>query len=176
MGRKPPNSDDPGDQRGVSATEGDVNREHENGNYSVGYGRPPVHTRFKPGQSGNPKGRAKNTLNVRTVVNQVLSEGMKIRETNGERRVSAMEALVRTLRARAFKGDPKATASLLQLARLCGMTDKEEPATEVFRHEDFETIIEDFVARYVDEKAATESRDGDPTSPDPDLEEDDDSP
>lgn len=23
----------------------------------VGYGRPPAHTRFKPGQSGNPKGR-----------------------------------------------------------------------------------------------------------------------
>ncbi len=24
--------------------------------YEVGYGRPPLHSRFKPGQSGNPKG------------------------------------------------------------------------------------------------------------------------
>ena len=26
------------------------------GNYEVGYGRPPKHTRYKPGQSGNPAG------------------------------------------------------------------------------------------------------------------------
>lgn len=25
--------------------------------YLVGYGKPPLHTRFKPGQSGNPRGR-----------------------------------------------------------------------------------------------------------------------
>ena len=27
------------------------------GDYEVGYGKPPKHSRFKPGQSGNPKGR-----------------------------------------------------------------------------------------------------------------------
>ena len=32
--------------------------------YSVGYKRPPQHTRFKAGQSGNPKGKAIGTLNL----------------------------------------------------------------------------------------------------------------
>ena len=32
----------------------------------VGYRKPPVHTRFKPGQSGNPKGRPKGPRNLAT--------------------------------------------------------------------------------------------------------------
>ena len=34
--------------------------------YSVGYGRAPLHSRFKPGQSGNAKGRPKDSRNVKT--------------------------------------------------------------------------------------------------------------
>ena len=90
----------------------------EEGMYQVGYGRPPLQSRFKPGQSGNPKGRPRQSRNMRTIVKQVLSEDMQIREGGRLRRMSAMEALVRTLRARAFKGgsqiaciaDPPGTA------------------------------------------------------------------
>ncbi|WP_116394747.1 DUF5681 domain-containing protein [Nitrobacter sp. Nb-311A] len=35
--------------------------------YEVGYGRPPIQGRFKPGQSGNPKGIRKRRRNVRCV-------------------------------------------------------------------------------------------------------------
>ena len=66
----------------------------------VGYGRPPLHSRFKPGQSGNPKGRAKQSRNLRTIVKQVLNEHMQIREGGRLRRMSAMEAFVRTTTAR----------------------------------------------------------------------------
>ena len=48
--------------------------------YEIGHGRPPVHSRFKPGQSGNPKGRPKGTRNVRTVVEQALTKRITIRE------------------------------------------------------------------------------------------------
>ena len=64
--------------------------------YQVGYCRPPLHSRFKPGQSGNPKGRPKQSRNLRTIVKQVLSEDMQIREGGRLRRMSAMEAVVRT--------------------------------------------------------------------------------
>ena len=53
--------------------------------FSVGYGRPPVHSRFKPGQSGNPKGRRKGQRNVGTVVDGELSQRIKVREGNRTR-------------------------------------------------------------------------------------------
>jgi hypothetical protein len=63
--------------------------------YAVGYGRPPLHSRFKPGQSGNPKGRAKGSRNLRTILKQVSNEQIQIREGDRTRRMSMMEALVR---------------------------------------------------------------------------------
>ena len=39
----------------------------EEGMYQVGYCRPPLHSRFKPGQSGNPKGRPRQSRNMRTI-------------------------------------------------------------------------------------------------------------
>jgi hypothetical protein len=40
--------------------------------YAVGHKRPPLHTRFKPGQSGNPTGRAKGTKNLKTLSTRSL--------------------------------------------------------------------------------------------------------
>ena len=40
--------------------------ESKNDDGRVGFKRPPKHTRFKPGQSGNPKGRAKHVRNLKT--------------------------------------------------------------------------------------------------------------
>ena len=35
--------------------------------YAVGWGKPPRHTRFKKGQSGNPKGRPPGSKNMNTL-------------------------------------------------------------------------------------------------------------
>src|SRR5262245_39270157 len=59
--------------------------------YEVGYGRPPKHTRFKPGESGNPKGRAARSRNVKTIVKQVLDEPMSVREGSRVRKVTRFE-------------------------------------------------------------------------------------
>ena len=126
----------------------------EGGMYQVGYGRPPLHSRFKPGQSGNPKGRPRQSRNLRTIVKQVLSEDMQIREGGRLRRMSAMEALVRTLRARAFKGDPKALASLILLARLSGLTESDEAIADLLHGPEYDAIIDDFLARHGVEKDA----------------------
>ncbi len=44
------------------------------GGYDVGYRKPPKHTRFKPGQSGNPRGRPKGTKNLKTDLIEELGE------------------------------------------------------------------------------------------------------
>jgi hypothetical protein len=118
----------------------------EQGTYAVGFGRPPLHSRFRPGQSGNPKGRAKQSQNLRTIVKQVSTEQIQIREGDRPRRMSRIEALVRTTFTRAFK-DPKALASLIVLLRQCGYgADHDEPTGDMLLGPEYEAIIDDFLA------------------------------
>ncbi|MBO6920497.1 MAG: hypothetical protein JJ858_18885 [Rhizobiaceae bacterium] len=46
--------------------------------YLVGYGRPPKETRFKQGQSGNPKGRKRKPKSVQAQMHSVLSKKITI--------------------------------------------------------------------------------------------------
>jgi uncharacterized protein DUF5681 len=124
--------------------------------YAVGHGRPPLHSRFKPGQSGNPKGRAKGSHNLRTIVKQVSNEQILIREGDRLRRMSRMEALVRTIFTRAFKGDPKALGSLTVLLRQIGLTESEETTTELVQGAEYAAIVADFLARHGVEHAASD--------------------
>ena len=77
------------DCRTVPASSADPHSPGDPGSL-VGYGRPPLHSRFKPGRSGNPKGRAKQSRNLRTIVQQVLREDMPIREGGRLRRMPAI--------------------------------------------------------------------------------------
>jgi hypothetical protein len=102
-------------------------------------------TRFKPGQSGNPKGRTKQSQNLKTIVKQVSNEQIQIREGNRPRRMSRMEALVRSTFTRAFK-DPKALSPLIMLLRQCGYGgDHDEHAGDVLLGPEYEAIVKDFL-------------------------------
>jgi alkylation response protein AidB-like acyl-CoA dehydrogenase len=68
---------------------------------------PPLHSRFKKGQTGNPKGRPK-LPDIREALAKVLAE-----EKDG---VTALEATLRALRAKATKGDVRAAEALLDRA------------------------------------------------------------
>jgi hypothetical protein len=141
--------------------------------YAVGYGRPPLHSRFKPGQSGNPKEREKQSRNMRTVLQQILNEDMQIRDGVRVRRMPASEALVRTILSRVFKGDPRAMASFLVLVRHCRYgADQDEPAAEMLAGTDLQAIIQDYIDRNGSEvrtasktKPAEEPPDTAPTAP-----------
>jgi hypothetical protein len=135
----------------------DLSLESEPRSFAVGYGRPPVHSRFKPGQSGNRKGRAKQSRNMRTIVQQVLNEDMQIREGGRVRRMSAMEALVRTTLTRSFKGDPKALVSLIVLLKQSGYgMDRDELTADLLSAADYDAILADYLARNSSDKADPE--------------------
>jgi len=85
------------------------------GEYEVGYGRPPKHSRFKKGKSGNPNGRPKGTKNLRTDLIEELGEKISVREGDRPTKISKQRAFVKTLVARSSKGDARAAATLMNL-------------------------------------------------------------
>jgi hypothetical protein len=86
----------------------------------VGYRRPPIATRFKPGQSGNPKGRARGSVNLQTMFNKILNERVTVREGSRLRKVSKAEAILRGIVVNAMKGDPRAIAAMFKVAEQPG--------------------------------------------------------
>ena len=82
---------------------------------SVGYGSPPKHSQFQPGESGNPAGRPKGSRNVKNVLLEVMSEKITMRENGREIVVSKQEALIRTLYVEAINGDKQAARILMNI-------------------------------------------------------------
>ena len=87
-------------------------------NGAVGYGRPPVNSQFKPGQSGNPKGRPKGSKNFATRFAEALSKPIRVRDRNNGkiRTLSKLDVMIEAITAKAMAGDPKAFATVIQLA------------------------------------------------------------
>ena len=92
--------------------------------YEVGYGKPPWHSRFKPGQSGNPKGKVKGYKGYSATAKAVLNEKIKVQTAHGTRKMTKLEAMMRTLINAALQGDPKALDQALRIARDAGMGDE----------------------------------------------------
>lgn len=85
--------------------------------YEVGYGKPPEHSRFKPGRSGNPHGRPKGAKGMNTMVRSLLTEKVTVRTPTGPKRMVKMEAILHKLAEKAFAGDTRAQATLIQMYR-----------------------------------------------------------
>ncbi|MGH7102595.1 MAG: DUF5681 domain-containing protein [Acetobacteraceae bacterium] len=83
----------------------------------VGYGRPPRHTSFKKGRSGNPAGRPKGAKNLATLIAEALNRRVAVTD-NGQRRiVTRREAIIAELVNKSAAADLKAIAMLLSLVR-----------------------------------------------------------
>lgn len=83
--------------------------------YEVGYGRPPCHSRFKPGVSGNPRGRPKEAKNLSTLVHDALNEQVVVAENGRRRKVSKRRAIIKQLINRSAQGDLRAIQMLLAI-------------------------------------------------------------
>jgi uncharacterized protein DUF5681 len=81
----------------------------------VGPGKPPRHTRFKPGQSGNPKGRPKGSKNFATILQQQLTKKITITVDGKPRRMTVQEVIARRLATDSMKGTTKAMELLIRL-------------------------------------------------------------
>src|SRR5262249_11718550 len=84
--------------------------------HEVGYAKPPKHSRFKPGVSGNPRGRPKRKAStIGEIINGVLSAPAEYLEGGRPKKATRQELAIRALRKDALSGDVGAAGMLLKV-------------------------------------------------------------
>ena len=93
------------------------NKEKPGGGYRVGYGKPPTHSRFRKGQSGNPTGQRRPTSGaerLRKVISEEAYRLLTVREGEDIKRIAAARAVLRSQIASAVKGNVSAQRAIIQ--------------------------------------------------------------
>jgi hypothetical protein len=112
--------------------------------YEVGFGKPPQHTQFQKGHSGNPKGRARGSRNASTLLDEALSERVIVAENGRRRKVTKLEVVLTQLVNKAAQGEHRATRLLLEWTERLQLTDRTgQPITLVQLLEAIEGISDE---------------------------------
>jgi Family of unknown function (DUF5681) len=83
--------------------------------FRVGYQKPPRHSRFKPGQSGNPTGRPKKKATTfAELFARELNRPVTLTIGGKRRRIPILQAIAKQYMNMAVKGDHKATALVMK--------------------------------------------------------------
>jgi hypothetical protein len=85
--------------------------------YKVGPGRPPKHTKFPPGRSGNPTGKRKREPTYGDLLNRILSERVSGQENGRSVVMTRFKAWAKSLVNGAVAGDPVAEQVLLMFEK-----------------------------------------------------------
>ena len=116
--------------------------------YEVGYGKPPRHTRFKKGQSGNPRGRPRGAKNLPTLFSEALNERVIVTENGGQRSITKRQAIITQLVNRSATADLRAIKILLDIVQeIERQTEPVSAETSSFTLAD-EKVIEQLRARF----------------------------
>ncbi len=118
--------------------------------YRVGYRCPPRRTQFKPGQSGNPKGREKGRKNIYTEALEILGERIKVNEGDRQRFLAIQTVILKGMAADAAQGNAKARDQVLRLIAQIDAVDTGSRPLSAATAEDAE-IMARFKARLIEE-------------------------
>ena len=135
--------------------------------YDVGYARPPRHTRFRKGQSGNPRGRPRGHRNLASDLVDELNERIVVREGETRRTMTKQRGMLKALVARGLKGDTRAAELVLRLLDRVLIDEADEVVGAELDARDI-AILERFAARngtVVDDEPGTDDRDAQDEDP-----------
>ena len=136
-------------------------RDHASASYEVGYGKPPRETRFRPGRSGNPRGRPKKPKSIQERFERELARKVPVRDDDRVRKIPKIDLWVRRVIADAIQGSHQASRILIEMR---AASDEEiakgvaEKNIEELTAEDLE-ILDRYLAR-VDLDARSAKDDG----------------
>jgi len=121
----------------------------------VGYGKPPKRTRFKPGHSGNPKGRPRKNKTLPDYVEEELRSMVTLTEEGKTRKIPKALALVKIHVRKALTEEDLKSAEFLIKNGLQAGPDK---------HDNVTALLEEFRERNrclsVNETSKQESKGG----------------
>jgi hypothetical protein len=121
--------------------------------YDVGFRKPPLHTRFKKGRSGNPKGRPVGQKNMNSLITRALNRSVTVTENGRRKKVTKREAIVMQLVNKSASADLTAIRMLFGLLSDNPTENQGSVAPEVNLGETDRLIMERFRQRLTGGKA-----------------------
>jgi len=121
----------------------------------VGYGKPPAASRFRPGQSGNTKGRPKGEKNTATIWNEELNARIPVTENGKRKTISKRRAYIKQVTNKAASGDLKAVATIENQTRFQESQAAGAPTREVLNRNEDQAVMDGILERL---RAADEAR------------------
>ena len=123
--------------------------------YAVGYRKPPRHSQFRPGKSGNPRGRPKAAKGLKTIVRETMAAKIPVRTAGGETKMSRIEAVLHKTIELAMKGNHRAQHQLILLYG-AAVPEAEAPVAARARAEDLTAadlaLLEEYKAELLTEQ------------------------
>lgn len=114
-------------------------------NYEVGYMKPPIETRFKPGQSGNKTGRPRGSRNTYTIFEKLINAKVFITQDGKQIKITKQEALLMQAINSGLKGNLKAIQSLFPHMLAVDSKKEERAKVHASLHQDDQKIINQFI-------------------------------
>lgn len=152
--------DDPDDEDRSQTEPSEPAGPRSAGVYPIGYGRPPEKYRFKPGQSGNPRGRRKSVATVSEIFDEEFAQRVAVTDERGRKSwISLERATIRGLVRRATR-DNRALKLAIELRERLRGNDARQLDRRTLSAEDaalLDEIIEDRARAHARKHSSEES-------------------
>lgn len=109
------------------------------GDYEVGYGKPPQHSKFKPGNTAG-RGRRTGSKNLKTIVQEAGQAKVPVTIGGQTRKLTRPELAVHHLYNKAGQGDMKAADKMFQLEERYGALDHQSAPPPEKLKRDFKAL------------------------------------